>query len=167
MEQDWGRLGAALSAARKSLGVTQVAMAEKIGITRGPLQAIERGESKRLTNTIAAYARAVGWADGSAEAVLAGGDPAREPEALPASPTENAAPAYAKGMPQRVVMELTDGAVLDTDVIDLTSSGSSTPLVLVAKALPDDASDQDKREILLRWARIQRRVREIVNEELQ
>lgn len=169
MERDWAYLGAALRSARDVMGLTQAEMGERIGIGRDAVRNIEAGETRRLTGTIREYGRAVGWAPGSVEAVLGRGAP------IPAAPDSPAAPAssdssnpgfYAAGMPARIVFELSDGHVLDTDVIDLSVPGSDAKLVLVAKAGTSDASDEQKREDLLRWARIQRRVRQIVAEEL-
>lgn len=171
MERDWERLGAALAAGRKHMDVTQVDMAARIGVTRGPIQAIERGDVSRMTPTIRAYAEAIGWDKGSVRAVLEGGDPTfveRPPETPPVGPdnpnVENVR--YATGMPDRIALELQDGRVLDTDVFDLSAPGSEAKLVLIAKAGASDASDEQKRKDLLTWARIQRRVRQIVDEEL-
>jgi DNA-binding XRE family transcriptional regulator len=171
MERDWVRLGAALRAAREVLGPTQAEMGERIGIGRDAVRDIEAGRPKRLTSTIRAYGRAVGWAEDSVEHVLAGGDPVPAaaapgtPTPAPAGPLGEAGP-YATGMPDRVAFELSDGRILDTDIIDLSIPGSDAKLVLVAKAGASAATDAQKRADLLRWARIQRRVRQIIAEEL-
>lgn len=153
------------------MGVTQKAMAGRIGVTRGPLQAIERGESKRVTSTIRAYAREVGWEEGSIDRVLRGEDPVTAHAMSDSSPPEPDNPHvdnahYAAGMPARIMFEISDGQVLDTDVIDLSAPGSDTKLVLIAKMGASGASDEQKRSDLLRWARIQRRFRQVVDEEL-
>lgn len=171
MERDWARLGTALRAAREALGPTQAELGETIGIGRDAVRDIEAGKSKRLTATIRAYGRAVGWADGSVDEVLRGGDPSLvdtvpdSPEPVPSNTNVDDVP-YAQGMPARIAFELRDGTILDTDVIDLSAPGSDAKLVLVAKAGASDASPEQQRADLLRWARIQRRVRQIVAEEL-
>ena len=172
MERDWVRLGAELRAAREALGPTQAQMGATIGVGRDAIRNIEAGESRRLTNTIREYGRAVGWSAGSVADVLAGREPTQElkaepvPTGVPDNPNVENGPAYASGMPARITLELSDGVVLDAEVIDLSAPGSTGKLVMVAKTGASDASDEEKRATLLRWARIQRRIRAIVDEEL-
>lgn len=173
MDRNWARLGMLLAEARTAMGITQLDMAKRIGVSRGPMQAIERGDAKRTTPTIRAYAREVGWTPGSVDAVLGGGNPVQElnaepvPGDVPNNPNVEKSQTYATGMPTRITLELSEGEILDAEVLDLSAPGSSGKLVLVAKVGASDASDEEKRRQLLRWARIQRRVRDIVNEELQ
>lgn len=171
MERNWARLGTRLAEARGGMGITQLEMAKRIGVSRGPMQAIERGDAKRVTSTMRAYARAVGWTDESIDAVLGGGEPTLvdpapdSPEPVPTNTNVDDVP-YAQGMPARIAFELRDGTILDTDVIDLSAPGSDAKLVLVAKAGAADASPEQQRADLLRWAEIQRKIRKIVAEEL-
>lgn len=90
MSTQWARLGAALRTARTERGLRQEDIAAQLGIKRGAVANIESGKVKRLTPTIHSYARLVGWAEGSADQVLAGADP--EPAAAtnqpPGAPTD-------------------------------------------------------------------------------
>jgi transcriptional regulator with XRE-family HTH domain len=173
MERDWVRLGTALRDAREATGLTQAEMGERIGVGRDAVRSIEGGDSKRITATIKAYAREVGWTDESIRAVLDGGVPTAVAGTAEGSgpvandPNYGNAPSYAKGMPARVRLELEDGEVLDAEVIDLSAPGSEAALVMVVKAGSENASDEQKRAELLRWARVQRKIRQIVAEELK
>lgn len=170
MERDWTRLGGMLAAAREARAITQQEMADRIGVKRNALWRLERGESKRVTGTHRAYARHVGWAAGSIERVLDGLDPVvgespgdSPTQGLDGSSVENG-PAYARGMPSRVAVQVANGDVYDTDIIDLSTS-SSAPLVMIAKDLPPDATEEERRTYVRMWTRIQREVRQIVDDE--
>ncbi|MFD8949396.1 helix-turn-helix domain-containing protein [Streptomyces xanthophaeus] len=147
MDRDWVRLGKALQAARKASGVTQEGLADELGVGRSAVQLIERGkEFSKPSQTQRAFARRVGWAEGSIEAVLAGGEPTLDP--LPASP---AAPEEARAesrLPLRIVDELADdGALLDTTVVPL---GDDARMVVVVKGRPG-ASAAELRRNLEAW----------------
>lgn len=83
-DADWTRLADFARAARLALGLTQAELAAKAGIGFTTIQLLERGTARtRLPDTIPAVEAALGWAPGSARAVLGGGVP--EPVAsLPA-----------------------------------------------------------------------------------
>lgn len=171
MERDWVRLGLALRAGREALQLTQVQMGKRIGVGRAPLLTIERGDSKRVTPTILAYARELGWQDGSVEDVLDGRPPTILESVSDSSPAgadnpnvENRAH-YAQGMPARVTVSISDGQVYDTDIIDLSTSAHA-PLVMIAKDLPPDATEADRAAYVRVWTRIQREAHKIANEEL-
>lgn len=73
---DWLRLADHVRAARNALEMTQSDLAAKAGIGFTTVQLLERGTPRtRLPNTISAVEAALGWAPGSARAILAGGDP--------------------------------------------------------------------------------------------
>jgi DNA-binding XRE family transcriptional regulator len=171
MERDWVALGASLAAERRRMHVTQADMAARIGITRGPLQAIERGDSTRVTSSIRSYAREVGWTEASVEDILNGGQPTvansalDSPEPVPGNTNVGDVP-YTQALPPRIAVELQDGTILDTDVIDLSAPGSSGRLVLVAMSGTSDATPEQQRAEVLAWARLQRKIRKIVDEEL-
>ncbi|MFC5883330.1 helix-turn-helix domain-containing protein, partial [Streptomyces virginiae] len=119
MDRDWARLGKALQAARKASGVTQEQLADELGVGRSVVQLIERGKQfSKPSQTQRAFARRVGWADGSIEAVLAGGEPTVEPAATPPPVPDDAL--TESRLPLRIVDELADdGALLDTTVVPL------------------------------------------------
>ena len=93
MATKWTQLGEKLRAARIDLGIEQQQIAVAVGVTRGAIGNIERGDVARLTPTIREYARAVGWTDDSPERVLAGGEPVLRDADLEAvsSPQERSA----------------------------------------------------------------------------
>jgi DNA-binding XRE family transcriptional regulator len=158
MEPDWARLGRAFAAARKSAGLTQAALAERIGVTRTTVQAIERGVgADKPTGTMRSYARFVGWPDGAIEAVLAGGDP------LSALAENDAPPGrrqVAGDLPLRIVEEIGEGPLLDTTVLDLTPDGSGARMIVVVRGAPDASPDEIRRD-LLAWRRAQRHLQDL------
>lgn len=93
MTSDWTRLGAQLKEARSALGMEQQDVAVSIGVKRGALYNIENGLISKVTSTVLAYARLVGWADGSVQDVLAGGEPTpgEPPPAAPPGPEPDCA----------------------------------------------------------------------------
>lgn len=155
MERDWAHLGRELAAARKRTGRTQVDVADAIKVTRTPIQAIERGGPfDRVTGTIREYARLVGWAEGAVEAVLDGGTPTPVGEATAAPRT------LADDLPLRIVEEIGDGPLLDTDVIELPSDGSGARMIVVVRGNPN-ASPEEIRRDLLAWRRTQRHLQDL------
>lgn len=150
MSTDWERLGRRLAQAREALDLTQVEVAERIGVSRTPIQSIERGDPRaKPTGTMRGYARVVGWRDGSLEAVLAGEEPTLEADARPVS-----APAV-DDLPLRIVEELREGPLLDTTVLDLSDLGSDARMIVIVKGRPD-ASPEEIRRDLLAWRQTQR-----------
>lgn len=86
MATKWARLGEKLKDARVALNIEQQQIAGAIGVGRGAIRNIERGDITKITPTIRQYAQIVGWSEGDAERVLAGGEPVQgAPVAAPAS----------------------------------------------------------------------------------
>lgn len=176
MERDWARLGRVFADAREAAGLTQVEAAKAIGVSRGPIQAIERGHIsgrpfKKITGTMRSYARLVGWADGSIERVLDGGDP----ETSAPAPSSAEAPAAAESgqpairlsdLPFEIQDELGDGALLATRVVDLSPLGSDARMIVVVRGAPDATNDQLRRD-LLAWEKAQRRLEQIDDEDTE
>ncbi|KFK87783.1 hypothetical protein IX27_17935 [Streptomyces sp. JS01] len=92
---------------------------------------------------------ALGWAPGSADAVLAGGEPTSLSDASPVGDQT--------GLPLRIVQELSDGPLLDTRVLPL--SGESR-MVIVVKGTTDASPEQIRRD-LLAWAKAQSVLQEL------
>jgi len=156
MEREWRHLGRELAAARKRLGRTQVDVADALGVSRTPIQAIERGGPfDKITGTIREYARLVGWADGSIEAVLAGDSPKTAPPEPPDA-------VLAGDLPLRIVEEIGEGQLLDTDVIELPGSGAR--MTVVVRGAPNATPAEIKRD-LLAWRRAQRHLQELGEDE--
>lgn len=82
MDADWERLADAVRRRRDELGFTQVQLATLAGVTAMTIRNLEGGRKfKRLPASISAVEQALGWAPGSARAILAGGDPTPVAEA--------------------------------------------------------------------------------------
>ncbi|MCR8574739.1 helix-turn-helix transcriptional regulator [Streptomyces sp. Isolate_219] len=165
MERDWTRLGAALKVAREACSYTQAAVAEMIGVKRGTMRNIENGDIARVTPTVRAYARAVGWDEGSVDAVLAGGMPteapaARSPEARDVAAAESIAVAAPEELPLRVQAALREGPLIDTAVINLPGDddGPEGQMVVIVKGRNGATPEQLKRA-LLRWEEAETKLR--------
>jgi transcriptional regulator with XRE-family HTH domain len=155
MGRDWERLAAAVEAAREAKSLTQVALAEAAGVSESTVQNLESGKERtRVPASLPKVERALGWAPGSGEAILDGGDP------TPVS--EVAAPA--SGLPLRILQELQDGPLLDTTVLDLTPLGSNARMIVVVKGEPD-ASPEQIRADLLAWAKAQRHLQNLEDDD--
>ncbi|KAF0647118.1 MULTISPECIES: helix-turn-helix domain-containing protein [Streptomyces] len=151
MNRDWARLGRAIKARREQLGLTtQQALADAAGVTRQTVQSLESGKPRsRMPATVAAVEKALQWDPGEASRILT----------EPSSPVEK----YAEGMPSRVRRELSDGEVVDTEVLDLGIPGSGSRLVVVFKR-DSPAGDMDPAELqrqVEEWTRIQRAMRHL------
>ncbi|WP_371624095.1 helix-turn-helix domain-containing protein [Streptomyces sp. NBC_01116] len=161
MDRDWARLGSALRAARDDLGLGQLHVAERIGVKRGALRNVERGEISRVTPTVREYARIVGWTDASIDAVLSGGEPTREavPPDEPATVTVEAP----EELPLRIQAALAGGGpVLDTAVINLPGEDgedSEAQMVIVVKGRAGDATPEQIRKALLQWEKAEAQIR--------
>lgn len=151
MSRDWVRLGHAIEAARDAKGMTQVALAAAADVSESTVQNLEAGkERQRQPPSVKKVEAALGWAPGSADAVLTGGDPT--PLAKPGPSAGGALPGEgAAGLPLRILQELSDGPLLDTTVLPL--SGDSR-MVIVVKGAPDASPDQIRRD-LIAWAKAQ------------
>lgn len=160
MERDWARLGKAFAAAREAAALTQTEVAERIGVTRTPIQAIERGTAfKKVTGTMRSYARVVGWTAGSIEQVLAGGDPAYE-EASASAPQREAL----SSLPLAILDQLKgDGPLIDATVISLPSAKADVHMTIVVRGEPN-ATPEEIRDALLAWRRTQRRLQNLDDE---
>ncbi|MER7813865.1 helix-turn-helix transcriptional regulator [Streptomyces sp. NPDC096153] len=75
--QAWARLGKALYQSRQAQGLTQEHVAEQAGVSVASVQNAEAGKvpKSRMPQTIPAIARALGFAAGAADQILAGEDP--------------------------------------------------------------------------------------------
>lgn len=151
---DWTRLGRALAEHREAVGLTQEQAAAALKIGRSTVQAIEHGRPfKRVTPTIRAFARYVGWTEESPETVLAGGNPTRVGEAA----SEHGPPATstAKGrdpddLSAAVKSALRNGPLLDSRVIKISTPVGEVTATVVARG-EDGMSDEDLDEMLRIW----------------
>jgi len=161
MDRDWARLGAALKAAREDLGLEQQQVGEQIGVGRGALRNIEIGAFSRVTPTVRAYARTVGWTDASVDDVLDGGVPT--PEAPDAPPeTTTVAGVTPDELPLRIKAALAAGPLLDAVVIDLPADEGEDPeaqMVVIVKGRRGDATPEQIRKALLQWEKAEAQIR--------
>lgn len=163
MTMDWVRLGAAVKASRKAMGITQLQLGAAAGVSRATVQNIEAGqEFARVTSTLRVIERTLHWQEGSIELVLAGGDPV----ALGVVPLPDPVPEPARGgggsvpgrLPLKVVRELEEGGpVLDARVLDLTPGGGGGKMIVVVTGEVDATPDQI-RAALLAWERAELRL---------
>lgn len=166
---NWVRLGQELAAARRTRKLKQRELADLAGVSLATVQAIEGGKTfARVTPTIRALARLVGWQEGSAEAVLAGG----EPTYMPAAATgqlellDHGAPEpaerddWAERIPLRIREEVREGQVLDSGTYDLSQKDTDVQILVMIKA-PSGATPEQIREYLQVWRRAERELRKI------
>ncbi|UPZ27735.1 helix-turn-helix domain-containing protein [Streptomyces sp. LRE541] len=158
-ERDWERLGNAYAEARKLADLTQVEVAERLGVSRTPIQAIERGKQSngrpftKVSSTMRAYARLVGWAEGSPEQILSGGDPDYTPQEALSQPSEPS------GLPSAVDRELRSGKTLDHAVVHLGGADDEDDfrLVVVVKGAEGMTEEEIDRRFE-QWRRMRRTI---------
>lgn len=173
MTPDFGHLAEAIRLACAGRGWSQEDLIRESGVGRSTVQRLWAGRAGVMPNrtTRAQLERALGWAAGSVDDVLAGG----EPTALSAksgheSPNSHAPEASGergeRGLPIAVQAALNRGETFDTDIIDLSRPGESFELIVIAKAGTYDAM-RDKELMRARteqWMRIRKELRDLVAE---
>jgi transcriptional regulator with XRE-family HTH domain len=170
MEQDWARLGGAVTKARKAAGLSQIELAAAAGLSRSAVQSIERGKqfgAPQLSHR--SVAQVLGWAPSSVADVLAGGEPTPAAVASGSAP-ESAAPGSTSAadellddLTERVRAALLGGTVADADAVPLGDEDGDGEVVLIWKrgGRPDLTPDQLRAD-LKKWSRLQRVAREIL-----
>lgn len=158
-ERDWERLGNAFAEARKAADLTQVEVAERLSVTRTPIQAIERGRQAngspftKVTATMRAYARLIGWTEDSPTRILQGQAP--EPATHPVSAADISS---TSDLPPAVDRELRSGQTLDHAVVDLgTDANDDTRIIVILKG----AENMTEEEIDRAWERWRRTRRQL------
>jgi DNA-binding XRE family transcriptional regulator len=155
MERDWERLGRAFAQARTTAGLTQVEVAKQLHVTRTPIQAIERGRQPsgkpftKVTSTMRAYARLLGWTEDSPDRIAAGGKP--EPTAKPSPPPEHPK----SDLPPAIDRELRSGKTLDSTVVHFGSEDDDTRIIVVLKGA-EDLSEEELEKLWQQWRRTRR-----------
>lgn len=88
----WARLGRAIRSDRESYGWTRAQLARAAHVSVGALQSAEQGRvpRRRWPQTVASVERSLGWAPGSARAILKGEAPQSPPFPLEIKLLENA-----------------------------------------------------------------------------
>lgn len=161
----WDRLAAAIRSARDARGLSQAALADLADVSEGSVQNLESGKPRsRMPQTVARIEPHLGWAEGSARAILDGGEPI--PEA--ASRGDGSLPAgkdKLRGkLPLRVVDELeSDDPLIDSQVIQLPGTGGAR-MTVVVHGRPD-ATPQEIQEALLAWRRAERKLHRLPDDD--
>jgi DNA-binding XRE family transcriptional regulator len=162
---DWKRLGREFAAQRENVGLTQVTAAQALGVTRTPIQAIERGRQSngspftKVTQTMRAYARLIGWSESSPQLILDGGKP--EASAAPAE-TDSAVPK--SDLPPAVDRELRSGKTLDHAVVNLGSDEDDDTRIIVVLKGAEDLSEEELDRLWQKWRRTRRQLQAIPGE---
>lgn len=161
---DWERLGRAFAAGREEVGLTQVSAAKALGVSRTPIQAVERGRQSngqpftKVTQTMRAYAQLVGWTDDSPARILNGQEP--EPATQPVS---GAAGEPQSDLPPAVDRELRSGKTLDHTVVHLGDEDDDTRIIVVLKG-GESMTEQEIDEAWQKWRRTRRHIQAIPGE---
>jgi transcriptional regulator with XRE-family HTH domain len=129
MASDWARLGEKLKSSRSARDMEQQQVAAAIGVKRGAVRNIEQGNIAKVTPTVRAYATLVGWADGSVEQVLAGGDPILAEAG--AARVDGAAPA--SDLSLHVQESLKRGPLLESRVQEVTTPAGRVRATIVIR----------------------------------
>lgn len=160
MEQDWTRLGHAIHAARTAQGISQSALARRAGLRSvNTVQALEKGYPRaRMPPGAQSVARALGWADGSVEVILAGGDPIPGPMLIHQYTDEGAPPddPLADRLPLGVARTLEDGVVVEHLTVDLPSGNRVVVAMVRGEGVP--ATAEERRRQAEEWEEIRARI---------
>lgn len=142
MDRNWARLGETLKAARSERGMEQQDVAGRIGVKRGALRNIERGEIVKVTPTVLAYARLVGWAENSVERVLDGGDPVLREDSGPNQAVMPEPAVEASDLSIRVQQALKEGPLIDSRVTEVTTPSGRVKATIVVRGEEGTSADQ-------------------------
>lgn len=163
-ERDWEGLGRSFAAARKAARMSQVEAAERLHVSRTAIQAIERGRQSngqpftKITLTMRAYARLVGWTEDSPERVAEGGEPE-----MASTEEERTAPERQKSdLPPAIDLELRSSKYLDGTVVHLGSEDSDVRIIAFLVGA-DDMSEEELEERWRQWRRARRHLQGIAS----
>lgn len=149
MTQHWAGRLAAIKVERESRGMTQAELADAAGVAESTIQNLEGAR------TYTTEPRTLRVVEAALRREAPDGHQPPSPDGTP-TPTPRGS-----GMPLRVQRELTDGEIVDTDVIDLSVGGMKL-IVVVTREAGEAATDENQmRRGLREWSRIQRRLRGI------
>ena len=152
MATKWTRLGEKLRTARTDLGIEQQQIAAVIGVGRGAVGNIERGDVARVTPTIREYARAVGWTDDSPERVLAGREPV-----LRDADSQDAGGADGNGTAMDLAVDVQEslrrGPLLQSQVVEVETPTGKVRATIVLRG--EDGQSPEELLAALRSVRVQ------------
>lgn len=152
----WARLAAAARAAREARGLSQEKLADLAGVSEGSVQNLESGKPRtRMPQTVAKIEPHLGWAAGSARAILSGGEPTLTAAGSQDGPA--AKDRIREKLPLRVVDELeSDDPLIDSQVIQLPGTGGAR-MTVVVHGRPD-ATPEEIQAALIAWRRAERKL---------
>lgn len=162
---DWKRLGREFAARREGAGFTQVTAAQALGVSRSPIQAIERGRQSngqpftKVTQTMRAYAQLIGWTENSPRRVLDG----KEPEQA-TRPVSEASAEDRSGLPPAVDRELRSGTTIDHTVVHLGGGDDDDTRIIVVLKGAEDLNEEELDELWQKWRRTRRHLQAIPGE---
>jgi DNA-binding XRE family transcriptional regulator len=162
---DWERLGRAFAAGREEAGLTQVSAARALGVTRTPIQAIERGRQSngqafsKVTQTMRTYAQLVGWTADSPTLILNGQEP--KPATQPGSAPESD---QKPDLPSAVDRELRSGKTLDHAVVHLGTHEDDDTRIIVVLQGAEDMTEEEIDAAYRKWRQTRRRLQAIPGE---
>lgn len=162
---DWERLGRTFAAAREAVNLTQVQAAAALDVSRTPIQAVERGRQSngqpftKVTGTMRAFARLVGWTEDSPARVLNGQGP--EPATQPVSQLDGEP---ASDLPPAVDRELRSGRTLDHAVVNLGGETDDDTRIIVVLKGAEDLSEEQLDKLWQKWRRTRRQLQAIPGE---
>ena len=162
---DWKRLGREFAAQREEVGLTQVTAAQALGVSRSPIQAIERGRQSngqpftKVTQTMRAYAQLIGWTESSPRQILEGQEP--EPATRPAA---EEIPEPMPDLPHAVDRELRTGKTLDHAVVNLSNDEDDDTRIIVVLQGAEDMTEEEIDRAWEKWQRTRRRIQAIPGE---
>ncbi|MCH0555782.1 RodZ family helix-turn-helix domain-containing protein [Streptomyces sp. MUM 16J] len=161
-EQDFERLGRAFAAARKAVDLSQIQVAKQLHVSRTAIQAIERGRQSngsdfsKVTGTMRAYARLVGWTTTSPDVIADGGEPksASKGDGAEHPPSD---------LPPVVERELRSGTTIDHAVVNLGDEDDDTRIIVVLKGA-ENMTEEEIDAAWRKWRTTRRRLQAIPGE---
>lgn len=163
MDWDWAALGAALRARREVLRLTRAELGDRAGVHPGTIKNYELGEKayEKIPKSVQLLESALGWAPGSAKAVLEGGEPTLLDGQPPAAvPLDDPFAQLRDRLPLRATHALENGRIFDTLTYDLTPGGGARVIsvVMVDEGADTDMSPDERARIGRAWEITQRRI---------
>lgn len=162
----WDQLATAIRKAREARGLSQLALAELAGVSENTVQNLEGGKPRtRMPQSLAKVEPHLGWASGSGNAILHGGEPTPAPIAHEAPAGLRAdTDKIRQKLPLRIVDELeSDDPLLDSRVIELPGTNGAR-MTVVVHGQPD-ATPEQIQEALLAWRRTENRLHRLPDED--
>ncbi len=164
---DWERLGRTFAAARREKTLTQQEVADALGVSRAPIQAIERGRQSngtnftKVTRTMRDYAALVGWTAVSPARILDNEEPEQATQPVSEKPVTDTQ----SDLPPSVARELRKGRTLDHTVVHLSGEDDDDDvrLVVILKGA-EDMSEEEIDRRYEQWRRARRQLQAIPGE---